>query len=70
MIRVSKDPTSARYVLSLLDKEGTLLDEYRPSGEGTLVAMESLFKKARSQALDLDGKLKVLYDHLKRLAGE
>jgi hypothetical protein len=68
--RISKTPDASRYVLSLLDQEGLLLDEHQPSGEGTLVAMETLYKKARSQALNLDWKLKGLYDHLKVLAGE
>jgi hypothetical protein len=70
MVRISKEPTSSRYVLSLLDREGILLDEYRPSGEGTLVAIEHLYKKARSRALNLDWKLQGMYDHLKKLAGE
>ncbi len=70
MARIAKVPVSSSYVLSILDQEGNLLDEYQPSGEGELIAIEVLYKKARNKALNLDRKLKGLYDHLKTLAGE
>jgi len=74
MVRISKAvgtmSDDSRYVLSLLDQEGALLDEYQPSGEGTLAATEALYKKVRRKALNLDSKLKAIYDHLKQLARE
>src|SRR6266567_1869750 len=70
MVGIAKNPDTARYVLTLVDREGTLLDQFEPSGEGTLIALEGLYKKARRQALDLDEKVKALFDHLKSLAGE
>jgi hypothetical protein len=70
MVRISKVAAAPRYSLSLLDEEGALLDEYQPSGEGELIAIEALYKKARNKALNLDWKLRHLYDHLKNLAGE
>jgi hypothetical protein len=70
MVRISKVLEASRYTLSLLDHEGTFLEEYQPSGEGTLIAIENLYKKARRQALNLDSKLNNFYDHLKSLAGE
>ncbi len=70
MVRVAKVPYSSSCVLSLVDDEGTLLEEFRPSGEGTQLALEALYKRARQQALNLDRKLKGLFDELKHLAGE
>ena len=70
IVNISKTSSPSRYLLSLLDQEGILLDEYQPSGEGELLAIEALYKKARSQALNLEWKLKNLYDRIKSLAGE
>jgi hypothetical protein len=70
MVRISKTSAASRYMLSLLDHDGTLLEEYQPSGEGEVIAIEALYKKARIEALNLDRKLKGLYDHLKSMAGE
>jgi hypothetical protein len=71
MVRISKVPPSpGRYVLTLLDQDGCLLEDYQPSGEGEVIATEGLYKKVRRQALDLSWKLQGLYDHLKALAGE
>jgi hypothetical protein len=70
MVRISKTPNGSRCVLSLLDENGTLLDEYQPSGEGELIALGDLYKTARRRALNLDWKLRSLYDQLKALAGE
>jgi hypothetical protein len=69
-VRIAMVPEASRYVLSLIDRNGILLDEYRPSGEGELIVIENLYKKVRRQALDLDAKLKSVYDQLKKLAGE
>jgi hypothetical protein len=68
MVRLDMVPASSRFVLSLLDQDGTLLDQFQPSGEGQRIAFEALFKKARTQALKLDWKIKNFYDHLKTLA--
>ncbi len=70
LVRISKTEGFSRYVLSLLDREGVLLEEYQPSGEGLLNVIEALYKKVRRQALDLDGKLQGVYDQLKNLAEE
>ena len=70
MVRIEQNRTSSRYLLTLLDQEGTIVDEYRPSGEGEVIALDVLYKKVRRQALDLDSKLSDLYGHLKQLAGE
>ncbi len=70
IVRVSKTSAAPRYTLSLIDQEGVLLEEFQPSGEGELIAIENLYKKARNKALNLDRKLKGLYDHLKGLVGE
>src|SRR5262249_16234475 len=70
MVRISKVSPAPGYILSLLDQEGIVLDEYQPSGEGELIAIETLYKKVRRQALNLDWKLKGVYDQLKSLAGE
>jgi hypothetical protein len=70
MVRIARDPDTARYVLTLVDRDGTILDDFQPTGEGTLLALEGLYKKARRQALQLDEKLKALFDHLKSLAEE
>jgi hypothetical protein len=71
MVRVAREPfTTHGYSLSLIDKEGTLLDEYLPSGEGQRIAIETLYKKVRNNALSLDKKVMGLYDRLKDLAGE
>jgi hypothetical protein len=69
-VRITQVPDAARYQLSLLDQEGTLLDVYQPSGEGELIALENLYKKVRRQALNLDWKLTDVYNQLKALAGE
>ncbi len=34
MVRLAKEGTGPRYKLTLLDSDGTLLEEYLPSGEG------------------------------------
>jgi hypothetical protein len=70
MARISKVPEPSCYVLSLIDNEGTLLDDYSPSAEGELTAIEALYKKARRQALNVERKLKGVYDQFKTLAGE
>jgi hypothetical protein len=70
MVRISQVSAPSRYKLSLLDQDGILLDEYQPTGQVELMAIEALYKKARRQALDLDGRLKSVYDRLKNLAGE
>jgi hypothetical protein len=70
MVRISKVPDPPGYLLSLIDNDGTLLDDYYPSAEGELNAIEALYKKVRRQALNLERKLKGVYDHLKSLAGE
>ena len=69
-VRISKTSAAPRYLLTLLDHDGTLLEEYEPSGEGEMIAIEALYKKARIEALNLDWKLKGLYDQLKSMAGE
>src|SRR5258708_312272 len=68
LVRIAKDPDTARYVLTLVDRDGTVLDEYHPSEEATQLAFESLYKKARQQALNLDERLMAFFDHLKSLA--
>jgi hypothetical protein len=70
MVRISKTPDGARYVLSLLDQNGTLLDEHPSSGEGEFIALGELYKTARRRALDLDWKLQSFYEQIKALAGE
>jgi hypothetical protein len=70
MVRISKVFEPYGYIISLLDKDGILLDEYRNSGEGELIAIEALYKKVRRQALNLDMRLKSVYDQLRSLAGE
>ncbi len=70
MVRIEKVVDSGGYVLYLLNNDGTILEEYRPSGEQALIGTEALYQKARRQALNLEGKLKNVFDHLKRLAGE
>lgn len=69
LVRVAKDGGPSRYSLTLVDQAGTVLEEYQPSGEGTLLALENLYKKVRRHALDLDGKLHQLFETLKSLAG-
>ena len=68
LIRIAKESFPTRYVLTIVDQDGTVLEEYEPSGEGTLLALDRLHKKVRRQALDLDKKLKTVFDQLKRLA--
>jgi hypothetical protein len=71
MVRIWRsDDSSPRFNLSLLDRDGTILDEYRLQGEDDLVEIEALFRKVRHQALDLGRKLKGVFDQLKKLAGE
>src|SRR6266496_5228977 len=70
MVRISKGLPPPRYILSLLDNDGTLLEEYQNSGEGELLALEALYKKARRRALNLGGKLHSVYSYLKQLGGE
>jgi hypothetical protein len=71
MVRISKVPADPpHYNLSLLDRDGTLLEEYQPTMEGELNEIDALYKKVRRQALDLDAKLKGYFNHLKKLAGE
>ena len=71
MVRIARVPAeSLVYILSLMDRDGTLLEEYRPTGEGETVAIQALYKKVRQQALNLEHKLKGVYDQLKKLAGE
>jgi hypothetical protein len=70
LVRISKVDAVHRYGLCLLDDNGVLLEDFEPSEEGTRLAFETLYKKARNQALDLEDKLKNVYDHLKALAGE
>jgi hypothetical protein len=71
MVRISRVPDATLiYVLTLLDNDGSLLEEYRPTGEGDLNEMQHLYQRARHQALNLDHKLKGVYDWLKQLAGE
>jgi hypothetical protein len=70
MIRISKTAGGPNYSLSLLDRNGILLDEYEPAEGGERSALEALYKKVRRQALNLDFQLQSVYDHLKRLAGE
>jgi hypothetical protein len=33
MVRIAKTSGGSRYILSLIDREGTLLDDYQPSGK-------------------------------------
>jgi hypothetical protein len=70
MVRISKVLGAPTYILSLLDRDGTLLEEYLPAGEGELIALDTVYKKVRRQALDLEQKLKGFYEQLKNLAGE
>src|SRR4051812_2158424 len=58
MVRLARSPSASRYALSLIDQEGTLLDEFQPSGEGEVIATENLYKKVRNKALNLDRKLR------------
>lgn len=70
LVRVSRNPSEPLYTLSLIDQGGIVMDEFRPSGEDEIAALDILYKKARVKALNLDWKLKGLYDYLKTLAGE
>ena len=70
IVRLSREEAGSRYRLSLLDGAGTLLDEFQPSGEGEVIQLEALYKKARRQALDLDLRLRSVFEQLKTLAGE
>jgi hypothetical protein len=70
MVRISRGAAGSGYILSLLDDEGILLDEYQPAAGGELSAVETLYKKIRHQALNLEWKLKGVFDQLKTLAGE
>ncbi len=70
MVRISMVPESPCYLLVLLDRDGTLLDQFRPSGDSEVGDIAALFEKARRQALDVDGKLHRVFIHLKTLAGE
>ena len=66
--RLGNDPP--RYSLALVDQDGVLLDEFLPSGEGTLLAIEALYKKARRSALNLETELRVFYGDLAARADE
>ena len=70
LVRIAKDRFSDRCSLTVVDRDGTMIDEYHPVGEETLLAIERLYKKARGQALDLDQRLKTVFAHLKSLAGD
>jgi hypothetical protein len=70
MVTISAEDLGPGYILTLLDRDGIVLEQYRSSGEGTLLALEALHKKARHQALEVDEKLKDWYNRLKSLAGE
>jgi hypothetical protein len=70
MVRIWKSDDSSRYNLALIDRDGTTLDEFQPREESDLTEIDGLYRKARRQALDLDQKLKSVYDWLKRLADE
>jgi hypothetical protein len=70
MVRIGKSPDTAGYVLTLIDQDGTIVDESQPLGEGEQNALSQLYKKVRRQALNLDERLKALFGHLKSLAGE
>lgn len=70
MVRLAKAPEEAGYSLALLDEEGMLLDEYHPAEPDEREGIAYLYSHARRKALNLDLKLRNLYDHLKSLAGE
>jgi hypothetical protein len=70
MVRIGASPLGASYVISLLDNQGTLLEQYQPSGEGQMIAVEALYQKIRRQALNLEFKLKNVFDQLKNIADE
>lgn len=69
LVRITKVPETERYVLTLVDQDGVVLDEYQSSGPDCL-EFEVLYREARRQALNLDSKLRHFYEHLKTLGGE
>lgn len=69
-VRVSKLSGPPHYRITLLESEGTILEEYEPSGEGEVIAASHLFKKARRQALDISSKIQSLYEEMQERAGE
>ena len=70
MVRISQGSLDRSYTLSLIDQEGNLLGEYEPTEPGDVAAFETLYQKVRGKVLNLDRKLKGLYEHIKDLAGE
>jgi hypothetical protein len=70
MVRISQDSADSNYALSLIDQEGNLLGKYEPTEPGEVGAFEALYQKVRAKVLNLDRKLKGLYEHIKGLAGE
>ena len=68
MIRIARGFGRGKYTVTLIDGDGTVLEEYE-STEETLVAITALYVKAREQALDLKKKVNGLYNRLKDLAG-
>jgi hypothetical protein len=69
MVQLSRRPQPPHYQIELFDQELRLLEEFRPSGEGSQLGIESLYKKVRQAVLNLDAKVQRLLEELKERAG-
>lgn len=74
MVRLTKQSDAkgtTEYRLAIIDDQnGIVIEEFQLMSNEEFTAMEALYRKARAQGLDVEWKLKDIYDHLKSLAEE